>query len=930
MKDRDLQDVIIQIEKFVENGKSWGWIKQRESEEQLRTYLQYQHKDNCWPNLTIEEWYAIVDAQKSKFEQEQRLVDTEGATIIGGINENNDIQTPPVNEDCAWQTYRRRIARKFGNEAAKIIEDTTFKTLRSLSRDTQEIGAVKGLVIGNVQSGKTANMAALMAMAADFGWNMFIVLSGMMENLRRQTERRLGEDLNDSDLNWRMLGPEQLRSVAAFPNRLRDLNFEENRRNRYMIVCLKNSKRLTSLLDWLSYDPEYRRKLRILIIDDECDQASINTATEEERTAINRLILNLVNNRTSNNENATTPFQAVNYIGYSATPYANLLNEGPREDSLYPKDFIVSLPVSKSYFGPQQIFGYEPFEGAGYSGLDIVRAIPDCDEQTIKDIHDANETKIPESLKDAICWFICGIAYMRHINRTEPVSMMIHTSYQTVHHDRIADSVSSWIESTSNNAIIDRCQRLWQEEQQRFSPEDFREQYPQYHFTDEVEEASYPDFETLRPIINHLLGAGMATIKIDRKRNRLQYTEGLHLCIDNSDRSDDNEIERRLFYPEQGDTTITAPAFLIIGGNTLSRGLTLEGLVSTYFIRPARCADTLMQMGRWFGYRPGYELIPRVWMTADTRDKFEFISEMDQKLRDEIREMSQLGTSPAEYGPKVLASPSCKWLRIVSDNKSQEAVGADYDFSGKTKETGVFDNNADTLNANIQTVRNFLLGLGEPTQIKNNPYASRNVVWREVQWNKVKEFLDSFKRSTRQKDYDISPFTDWMDQMSDNGNFQKWDIVLAGKDDCTNGEWRLSDSIVINKVCRSQLITQANDNILHVGILRSFNDFVSDIDIPNGADSRVALLNTSRHNLAELYAIRKAYEMQNTPLLVFYIIDKDSRPGERRNNERNRRSPLNAVCDVVGYSMYIPGKSDGLSSVKTVHINITSNAESDE
>lgn len=927
MEVRDLQDVIKQIEKFRQNGKSWEWIRQRDSEEQLSNYLQFQHENNCWPELNVEEWHAIVDAKKSKFEQEQCLVDAEGAAIIGGINENNDIQTPPVNEDGAWQTYMRRIARKFGDDAALIIKDTTFKTLRSLSRDTQKIGAVKGLVIGNVQSGKTANMAALMAMAADCGWNMFIVLSGMMENLRKQTERRLAEDLSDSELNWHMLGPEQISSVAEYQNMLRNLNFEENRRNRYMIVCLKNSKRLNSLLNWLSYDPEHRRKLRILIIDDECDQASINTATEEERTAINRLILNLVNNRDSDGEVSTTPFQAVNYIGYSATPYANLLNEGPRKESLYPKDFIVSLPVSKNYFGPQQIFGYEAFEGVGYPGLDIVRTIPDGDEQTIRDIHDA-ETEIPESMKDAICWFICGIAYMRHINRKEPVSMMIHTSYQKQHHDNIANSVSRWITHTPVKDIIGRCGKLWGKELERFSPEDFREQYPDYPFTEEGKEASYPDFEILCPIIEHLLGAGIEKIKIDRKKNRRQFTEGIHLCIDNSERSEDNEIEKRLFYPEPGDTTITAPAFLIVGGNTLSRGLTLEGLVSTYFIRPARCADTLMQMGRWFGYRIGYELIPRVWMTTGTRDKFEFISEMDQKLRDEIREMSLLGTSPAEYGPKILASPSCKWLRIVSENKKQEAVGAEYDFTGKTKETGVFDNNADILEANLQTVRDFLRGLGAPARINNNPYANQNVVWRGVRWENVKAFLNEFKRSTRQKDYDIRPFTDWMDQMSDSGNFQEWNIVLAGKKARTNGEWRLTDNIVINKVSRTQLITQLNDNSLHVGILRSFNDFVSDIEIPDGTNPKVALLNASQHNLEELYTIRNAYEMQNTPLLVLYIIDKNSSTDERNLNSRKQRAPLNAVCDVAGYSMYIPGKPG--PCIKTIRVNIPNKTESDE
>lgn len=239
------------------------------------------------------------------------------------------------------------------------MEDANIKILRQLSRDTHETGAVKGLVIGNVQSGKTANMAALMAMAADAGWNMFIVLSGMMENLRAQTLRRLVEDLNSNScsLNWEAI--DNPLGVETYGRRLCDKNFTKESKMRYLTVCLKNSKRLKNLIDWLNSDECSRKEIRLLIIDDEADQASINTATKSQRTTINRLILNLVNNRNSRGDQACCNFQAVNYIGYTATPYANVLNEAPGEESLYPSNFIATLSVSDEYFGPQQIFGYE-------------------------------------------------------------------------------------------------------------------------------------------------------------------------------------------------------------------------------------------------------------------------------------------------------------------------------------------------------------------------------------------------------------------------------------------------------------------------------------------------------------------------------------------------------------------------------------------
>lgn len=184
-----------------------------------------------------------------------------------------------------------------------------------------------------------------------------------------------------------------------------------------------------------------------------------------------------------------------------------------------------------------------------------------------------------------------------------------------------------------------------------------------------------------------------------------------------------------------------APAFLIIGGNTLSRGLTIEGLVSTYFLRPAGCADTLMQMGRWFGYRKGYELIPRIWLSMRARDQFRFISEMDQKLRNEIKFMAEFCQEPSECGPKIMASPSTKFLKIVSDNKRQSAVGADYDFAGHTMATSVFTNNERMLRSNLNLLSAFVDSLGNPsTDVNENPYAANNKVWKDISPNTIKDF----------------------------------------------------------------------------------------------------------------------------------------------------------------------------------------------
>lgn len=178
-------------------------------------------------------------------------------------------------------------------------------------------------------------------------------------------------------------------------------------------------------------------------------------------------------------------------------------------------------------------------------------------------------------------------------------------------------------------------QNIWERESKRFSKPDFITQYRNYANMSSIYD--YPAFEELREHIEHLISSGLSSLQMDSDK-RIEYSTGIHLCIDNSDNNNDNS---RLIYPNDNEIPCDAPAFLVIGGNTLSRGLTIEGLISTYFLRPAGCADTLMQMGRWFGYRKGYELIPRIWLSMRVRDQFRFIAEMDQKLRNEIKDMAK-------------------------------------------------------------------------------------------------------------------------------------------------------------------------------------------------------------------------------------------------------------------------------------------------
>ena len=162
----------------------------------------------------------------------------------------------------------------------------------------------------------------------------------------------------------------------------------------------------------------------------------------------------------------------------------------------------------------------------------------------------------------------------------------------------------------------------------------------------------YPEYDEIAAQVRIILGDGISHIQLGDDGD-LTYHKGIHLCIDNCVNNGISDgMHVRLAYPESGKMPSPAPAFIVVGGATLSRGLTLEGLMSTFFIRSVGQADTLMQMGRWFGYRKNYELLPRIWMTEKTKEQFEFLSALDQELRDEIQYMDINGRSPADYGSR--------------------------------------------------------------------------------------------------------------------------------------------------------------------------------------------------------------------------------------------------------------------------------------
>ncbi len=771
------------------------------------------------------------------------------------------------------------------------------------------------MVVGAIQSGKTANMGALISQCADNGWNFFIILGGMLENLRMQTEKRLINDFSGKGMfNWVSLS--SITNKKADPGQeLSDLDLSNHSHTKYLCVTLKQKDRLNNLLNWIKRDTSNAKNMRVLIIDDEADQASINTKKLDsgEQTTINKLVNDIVNG-----PKGKQLCGAMNYICYSATPYANFLNDSS-EDGLYPNNFITTLTPPKSYFGPQEIFGVD--EDGLSDGLSIIRNIDSDDESKINKILEETSLDIPNNLKSAICWFLCSVSAFRFKKIKKPFSMLVNISYKTDEHSRISNAINNWISTTKIDAIINDCKKVWDKETNLFSYDTLKQEFPDYEMIDNVEE--YPNFNEIKPYLKKLIEQRINYILLNDD-NSFEYSNGIHLCIDNYKNNkinEDNEY-KRIIYPEKKQLdAMEAPAFIIIGGNTLSRGLTLEGLVSTYFFRKGRQADSLMQMGRWFGYRFGYELYPRIWMDEITYEQFTFLSKLDYDLRMNLEQYMIQGISPRQAGPLINNTPSVSWLRITARNKQQSVIEADYNFSGVQAQTISFDTNEDIMNNNIDLTKAFL------NDIPCAPIKSRSnssFVWKNVDYKMVYHFLTKFKFCHNNRVFNnIELLLEWLNK-KDTTELSKWNVVLVGVE--SGNSWKLSNKVSINKVNRSK---KSNiKDYINIGILRTYRDNFEDIafnELKNKEKViQAKIKNPDERHSESFFEFKKSIGFDINPMLVIYIIDKNSKP---LNVKNQKRLALNTSQDLVGLYLAIPGDKKYKDYVSKLTIKLDNKGE---
>lgn len=833
--------------------------------------------------------------------------------------------TPTIkNEWRFWHRYRTWQERKLPGSAVEAIDRSTDKVLGSLENPRRDgRWDRRGLVVGHVQSGKTANYTGLICKAADAGYKIIIVLAGLHNNLRAQTQMRLDEgflgyETNPSRDKQKLIGVGEIDPTVC-PNfvttRLENGDFSARlarnigitpEERPWLFVVKKNKSVLNSLLKWLTnhvadtIDPmtgqKIITKLPLLVVDDEADNASVDTGEQEftaeglpdkdhEPKAINSLIRRILK-----------IFSRKAYVGYTATPFANIFihdqgeteKEGP---DLFPSAFIVNLGTPSNYIGPTTLFGRTNADGVR-EGLPVIREVYDYssdDERSgwmptgHKKTHIPG-SELPQSLVEAIDSFIlaCAIRNVRgqgnyhtsmlvHVTRFNDVQR--HVKNQIEFHLRtIKQRLSRHIDYTP---IISRLKSLWEAD---FVPVNAATR-------EREDESSIP--ETWDKIEEAVFGV-IQEIEVREINGRAK--EAL----------------------DYADSAVPLKV-IAIGGDKLARGLTLEGLCTSYFLRASRMYDTLMQMGRWFGYRPGYLDLCRLYTTADLVEWFGHIAAAAEELREEFEIMAEQGSTPEVYGLKVKSHPV---LMVTSPIKMRKAKDLYLSFSGNIQETVTFINTDAAVNANIGAFSHLITALGPARRIGKKCYGSRNlswngILWESVDWSHIVEFLEDYRTSPYATKANSAMLAEFIKKMANTGELLEWTVAILSGDAKRDGQAvtiKIAD-LDLNLVKRDPIKNSNinNEERYSIGRLLSPKDESLDLDERSWL---LALEKTRQHhalnNLKEPdfpsgKFIREARSA--TPdkgLMLFYLIDRPSDP----------ESPF------VGFAISFPGSK---SDVKVVY-----------
>lgn len=771
------QMVMLQLDKAVANGK-------HVTSDLLRTYVQ-----STAAYLTMQDADDPVDV-----EELIRDIEADYNVHVGTWNSLSDdadhvpwLDSHDKDQWKFWPRYSRYLAQQQGlpTAAVKRLDEITEDILGRLE-DPRRPGPWdrRGLVAGQVQSGKTGNYIGLIAKAIDAGYKLVVVLAGIHNSLRSQTQARIDEGILGFDTrSFRLanqvndtgrIGVGKLAGSRLYVNSFTSsaqngdfrLSVAQNMgvvpggADPIVLVVKKNKSILTNLYKWatgLTTEPDpvtgelKVRNVPVLVIDDEADHASVNTKTsnqasddEADPSVINGLIRQFLKT-----------FDCTAYVAYTATPFANIFIDPDADhvragEDLFPRSFIINLPAPSTYTGPERVFGLREDVANSIEeveALPIVRTMNDY-EEWLPDRHKSSHTfteDLPDSLADSIVFFLMAGAVRRLRGQASAHhSMLVHvTRFKNVQ-EQVFQQVQDFLEDLTDRldygegahpVLAQRVRRIYEDD---LAPTTGAMQ-------------GMPDLKPLvgdLPSLNEIMGEMPA---VARKT---------HLRLINGNSADALEY---VDHPE-------GISVIAIGGDKLSRGLTLEGLCVSYYLRASKMYDTLMQMGRWFGYRPGYLDLCRLYTAPLLVNWYERITAASAELQREFEAMAAVGRTPADFGLRVRQHPD--GLLVTSPAKLRHAQRVSISFSGSISETVTF-RDADRKN-NSQALERLVRHLGP-----NEERLTGARVWRGIAPSLILNFLNSYQADRAAFKAQPKALVDYISQRVADDELTEWTVVLA-------------------------------------------------------------------------------------------------------------------------------------------------------
>jgi hypothetical protein len=812
LKKVDVTDVQVEIDKIKEEIQVVGL-------EIFANFLRVTHLEN----LNDNDWCRMQKELETQFNVKMK----QGILIKGTEQQIRDTtwwtnKAQKESKNYYWGRYKQHL--KGSSLSLEII--TTIDADTNVIMDNIEnpnIGQFdrRGMVVGHVQSGKTGNYAGLVCKAADAGYKFIVVIAGGINNLRDQTQERLNEAFIGKD------GGEQVgvgkgnaqndKLPISLTTKEKDFNKQDADRNAQstnfdtnitpiILVIKKNVNTLKNVITWLNKQyPNRVENHAMLMIDDESDYASINTKEEDNPTAINKKIRELL-----------AIFNKSIYVAYTATPYANIFIDHQAkhtqyESDLFPKDFIYALNAPDNYFGARDVFLDE-------DRIYLVSVDDYQDNIPVKHKKDFELLVIPESLYEAMRVFLLNIAIRNLRGQGDKHnSMLIHATRFTAVHQKFASHARQYIEKMKNDIVV-------------------------YGKLSNANKQS----DLIRSLENTLQNIRNADLEF----SWMKILDSLCNIVESVViREVHQNKKEELVYGKNNPTNA-----IVIGGTSLSRGYTLEGLSVSYFLRNTVFYDTLMQMGRWFGYREGYQDLCKVYVSETMIDNFGHIIEATEELFDDFKKMRDENMTPEDFGLAVKRHPD-SILQITARNKQKNVVKFDHSMclDGRSKETSWLSNKSNDKHDNLLAIKNIILQLQKNNKVEK---IGNNHLWRNIDKQKIIDFLSDFK--VYQNDtygilsrMPISFIKKYAEDVQ-----TKWDVAIYSG----GGQVENFSDISFK---REQRKARLNNNCIEI----------QNRQVSTGTSESIALDKNTRKELGS--SRKEARERLDKPLLRLHILETD-------------------------------------------------------